>query len=364
MEPKNKILKEAHDKLFKHSTNNYIFIYTPPKVGSTTLMTSFRISMGKTYNILHIHDEVMMSVLTNIHNITIMDLIQFIANQKKQVFVIDVYRTPIERKMSEFFEKIGVLHFNNTYENVAKYSIKKTTDRFNYVFPYLGQGDHYFDKYLIDEPCAFDFDKKYTIQEINNVKFIKLRLCDSSEWGSILSKIMYTKVVIIVDYQTIDKTIGDLYNKFKKEYKIPSNFLSLISNCKYFNFYYSASERHNYLKSWESKISSEFTHYTPDEYTFYMKISLENQYYDMIQLNHYIDNGCFCKCCIKKRRDIYFKALNGTYANEKIIHEESVNEHNAQISKKTEDMIHVINAINKKHKITNNQTQQMKMRTK
>jgi hypothetical protein len=81
----------------------------------------------------------------------------------------------------------------------------------------------------------------------------------------------------------------------------------------------------------------------------------------MIQLNHYIDNGCFCKCCIKKRRDIYFKALNGTYSNEKIIHEESVNEHNEVLSKKTEEMIHVINAINKKHKPSHTPTQKMKL---
>jgi hypothetical protein len=95
-----------------------------------------------------------------------------------------------------------------------------------------------------------------------------------------------------------------------------------------------------------------------------MKISLENQYYDMIQLNHYIDNGCFCKCCIKKRRDIYFKALNGTYSNEKIIHEESVTEHNESLSKKTEEMINVINAINKKHKPSYTPTQKMKLLAK
>lgn len=360
MENKTKILKDAHDKLFKHSTNNYIFIYTPPKVGSTTLMTSFRISMGKSYNILHIHDEVMMSVLTNIHNITIMELIQFIANQNKKIFVIDVYRTPIERKISEFFEKIGVLHFNNTYENVAKFSIKKTSDRFNNVFPYLGIGDHYFEKYLIDEPCAFDYEKKYTVQHINNVQFVKLRLCDSSEWGTILSEIMKTKVVIITDYQTIDKQIGDLYNKFKEEYKIPSNLLALISNCKYFNFYLSPTERYNYLNSWESKMTSEFTSYTPTEYSFYMKLSLENQYYDMIQLNHYIDNGCFCKCCIQKRRDIYFKALNGNYSNERIIHEESVNEHHNNLTKKTEELIKAINNIQKKRKTNRH----MKIKTK
>jgi len=95
-----------------------------------------------------------------------------------------------------------------------------------------------------------------------------------------------------------------------------------------------------------------------------MKLSLENQYYDMIQLNHYIDDGCFCKCCIKKRRDVYFKALNGTYNNEKIIHEESVNEHNAQITKKTEHVIHAINAINKKRKTTQKPSQNMKIISK
>ena len=92
-----------------------------------------------------------------------------------------------------------------------------------------------------------------------------------------------------------------------------------------------------------------------------MKLSLENQYYDMIQSNHYIDNGCFCKCCVKKRRDIYFKALNGTYSNEKIIHEESVNEHNENLSKKTEDVFNIINAINKKHKNASTPTQKMKL---
>ena len=31
----------------------------------------------------------------------------------KNVYVIDVYRSPIECKISTFFEKVGVYHFNN-----------------------------------------------------------------------------------------------------------------------------------------------------------------------------------------------------------------------------------------------------------
>ena len=84
--------------------NNYIFIYTPPKVGSTTLVSSLRVSLGRSYNIIHIHDEVMLSVLTGINGVNVNDIIQYLASNGKEVYVIDVYRTPIERKMSEFFE--------------------------------------------------------------------------------------------------------------------------------------------------------------------------------------------------------------------------------------------------------------------
>jgi len=52
------------NKLFNTTTNNYIFVYTPPKVGSTTLVTSLRVSLGRSYNTIHIHDETMLSVLT------------------------------------------------------------------------------------------------------------------------------------------------------------------------------------------------------------------------------------------------------------------------------------------------------------
>ena len=170
------IIAETVNKLFKISTNNYIFIYTPPKVGSTTLVTSLRVSLGKSYGIIHIHDETMLSVLTGINNVKINDIIHFLSNQGKNVYVIDVYRTPIERKISEFFEKISPYHFNNTADNISKYSIKRISDRFNKIFPYIENGDHYFDKYDISDPISFDFEKKYTVQHINNIKFIKIQI--------------------------------------------------------------------------------------------------------------------------------------------------------------------------------------------
>jgi hypothetical protein len=320
----NELLEKAHDKLFRNESNHYIFIYTPPKVGSTTLMTSLRVCLGKSYNILHVHDELMLKVLTGISTITIIDLIQFIANNNKIVYVIDVYRSPIERKISEYFEQLANLHFNNTENNINSYPISKISERFNCLFPHLSKEEHYFDKYCISNPPEFNFIQKYTMQNINKVTYIKLRLKDTNTWGIILSEIFSQRIVIINDYQSCDKKIGELYNRFKLDYKIPINLFQQIENCKYLRFYYSEEERREYLDIWRKKLCVFFSPYNEIEYSFYIKICLENQYYNIIQTEHYIDNGCFCKACGIKRKEIYFKALKNEPNTEKIIHEHAV----------------------------------------
>ena len=332
-EQKIKIINSIQ-QLFASDSNNYIFIYTPPKVGSTTLVSSLRISLGKSYNIIHIHDEVMLSVLTGIHGISINDIIHYLASNGKQVFVIDVYRTPVERKMSEFFEKISPYHFNNSEENINFYSIKRVSERFNKIFPHIENDDHYFEKYNIDNVVPFDFENKYTIQMINGVSYIKLRLCDSHIWQQILSTIFQADIVLISDYKTETKKIGDLYTRFKKEYKLPVNFLDLIQKCKYFNFYYNEQERNKYLETWRAKLCEPFISYNCDEFKFYMQLCLENQYINDVQIEHYIDNGCFCKYCSLKRKDIYFRAKKGETYFDKIIHTEVIlEERTKQITK-------------------------------
>jgi hypothetical protein len=328
-------INNSIQKLFASESNNYIFIYTPPKVGSTTLVSSLRISLGKSYNIIHIHDEVMLSVLTGIQGISVNDIIYYLTSNGKKVVVIDVYRTPVERKMSEFFEKISPYHFNNSEENINHYSIKRVSDRFNKIFPHIENNDHYFEKYNITNPVPFDFEKKYTIQIVNGISYIKLRLCDSHLWGQILSTIFHADIVLISDYKTETKKIGDLYTCFKKEYKLPVNFLDLVRSCKYFNFYYNEQERNKYLDIWKNKLSlCPVVPYNYEEFQFYMQICLENQYINDVQNEHYIDNGCFCKYCSFKRQDIYLRAKKGETRFAKIIHNEVIlEERTKQITK-------------------------------
>ena len=67
--------------------------------------------------------------------------------------------------------------------------------RFNALFPHIGNGDHYLDKYNIGGLSRFDFKKKYVIQKKNNITYVKLRLCDSSIWAEALSAIFDSNIV-------------------------------------------------------------------------------------------------------------------------------------------------------------------------
>jgi len=355
---KNKLsqIKEANDKIFSSLLkdteiyNNIIFIYTPPKVGSTTLVSSIRISASHKFSIIHIHDEIMLNFFTGINSVTINEIIQYNSYIGKNVFVIDIYRTPIERKFSEFFEKISPYHFNNTEENINNYTIKRVTERFNKVFPYLALGDHFIDKYNIPVPESFDNINNFLLIKNSNISYIKLRLKDSDKWGKILSEILSTEIIIISDYETNNKIIGKLYSKFKNEYKLPTNYFDIIKNDKFLQFYYSQEERNSYLSLWSKKLSEPVLSYSESEYLFYVNLNLENQIYSDLQLEHYIDNGCLCKGCSLKRKNIFEKAKKGIIIKEKINHVEVVNE---IIDNKKKIINNIINKINDKNKNKN-----------
>lgn len=354
------IIKEANNKIFKeHVNNSIVFIYTLPKVGSTSLVTSLRTSASFALTVIHIHDEVMLNTLTNISNVTINEIIKYNAYIGKKVYVIDVYRSPIERKISEFFEKLSSIHFNNTDENMKNYNMNLIINRFNNLFPYLANGDHFLEKYEIETPTSFNFEKKYLIQEQNNITYIKLRLKDSKEWGRVLSEIFNINIIIINDYKTENKVIGDIYNKFKNEYMLPSNFLEIVNNCKYLNYFYSEQEKKEYLDSWSENVVPEVTPYSLDQYNFYINLCMENQFYNNVQLEHYIDNGCFCNACSIKRSENYNKAYNGETIFAKMVHSDVVNEHVNKINLHIANKVNVVNNLiskinNKKNNNKNN----------
>ena len=340
------LLNQVNDILHinKFPTNKLIFVYSAPKVGSTSIVSSLRLFGTDKFSVIHIHDEEMLKVLSHINGITVNEIILYNKHLGKNVYVIDVYRSPIERKISTYFEKIGAYHFNNTDENVNKYNIHRVINRFNKLIPHLANDDHFIDKYDIKIPHHFDYNNKYLLVKENGITYIKLRLKDSPFWGPILTNIFGSRICIVKDYESANKPIKDLYLSFKFVYRIPQNLLDDIMQCKYLKYFYSEIEQQEYYNQWRNLSTTNFVSYTVDQYKMYEELTLENAHIDYIQLNHYMDEGCGCKACDIKRAITTNKVVRGIPLSnaDQIKHEEAKTQ---LINKRVNQVNRINNAI-------------------
>jgi len=340
LEQANKILN-----IKEEDNRKLVFVYTQPKVGSTSIVSSLRLYAIDKIQVIHIHDETMLKMLGNIENVTIFDIINYNKLElNKDVYVIDVYRSPIERKISAFFEKIGSFHFNNNDKNMNTYNLERIITRFNNIFYHIANGDHFLDIFIenISDtffPECFDYNNKYLlITDKNGVKYIKLRLKDSSmHWNTILSNIFQTQIKVVPDYESKNKEFSDLYKRFKQEYTIPSNYLqNIVETDRYFSYYYSQEEQKEYIQLWSNKnIDNNKNYiwigYTKEQYNLYQQISTENAILDVVKGDHYLDEGCLCNNCNNKRKLIIKQIENNQKiitTNIRIKHENNLNNKN------------------------------------
>jgi hypothetical protein len=249
--------------------------------------------------VFHTHDENIFTSLHNNNNLTIKNILK---NNYRKIYIIDIFRTPIERKMSEFFEELVILHFNNLPENLIHYPIEKIIKRFNDIFPYISTIDYYKDIYDIPFPKEFDFENKYISYTSNNITWIKLRLQDSLYWPEILTKIFGTEIKIIKDYESQYKLTSEIYKKFKNDYKLPYNYYKLMEENNELNFYLNYEEKIEYLRKWFDNTTTTYSPFNEYEFNFYIKISNENKFYDLKKFGHYFDNGCSCNNCFENRK--------------------------------------------------------------
>ena len=75
-----KLLEKTNERLninVNDTDKPLIFIYSAPKVGSTSLVSSLRIFGSNKVSVIHIHDEEMLKVLAHIENITVNEIILY-----------------------------------------------------------------------------------------------------------------------------------------------------------------------------------------------------------------------------------------------------------------------------------------------
>jgi mannosyltransferase OCH1-like enzyme len=231
-----------------------VLVYCGGKCGSSTLHTTFKKNCLTSYKI---HDNSYFQYVCNIFKKdttkTIYDVIDFNAKQGKNFYIIDSYRTPIERKISSFFQNIENhiidFHKKTTEEIISIFNAKLLYELEEYQS--IDEAQHHYGMSIFNQ---FDFEKKYNIVNKDNIIFIKLRLNDIDEWSDILSEIFEKKIVIHNNNLTSDKQINKLYNQFKEMYKVPQRYIyDYLINDKAFKIYNTKKEQDDYINRWLKK---------------------------------------------------------------------------------------------------------------
>ena len=211
---------------------NYdVIIFCGGKCGSTSLEVSL---INNGYDVIKIHSFMHSKKvhknddLYNVKNIK--DFFDIQINDV--IYIIDSYRTPIERHICAFFQNL-IFH------------IKKPFNEFNEELP-------------IFKDDKFDFDKKYILKEliVNNNKqlYIKLRFKEINDWDKILSQIFNKDIKMSSENLSENKPYKNTYKLFKKYYKVPEEYLDAIKNRPIFNKYNSTDEINEYINFWNNNL--------------------------------------------------------------------------------------------------------------
>jgi hypothetical protein len=185
---------------------------------------------------------------------TIFDVIDIACKKYKNVFIIDSYRTPIERKISAFFQNISI-HLPN-YNDLT---IQEYINYFNDEMLYSIENNHSINEVLehYNMPLFdnFDFEKKYVTFKQNNMTIIKILFNDIDNWGNILSEIFGKKITIHPNNLTKNKPIiYKKYKEFKDNYKVPVNYINnVLLDDKEFKIFNTITEQKKYIHDWLKK---------------------------------------------------------------------------------------------------------------
>ena len=235
---------------------NICVIYTNPKVGCTSLLSSLNLYFSEFLTVKRWHNEYPVEG-RGILDMSITQFAEINSIHDKNVIMIDIYRPIFDMCLSFFFLYFFWLVPDN-YQNDIDYIINNFNNFFLSIYNHVNV-DYYKQVYNLNTTFnEFDFNKKHLFFRNNNIKYIKLRLIDSNEWSTILSNVFHSEFKIFTSNKTEDKDFGNIYTEFKKKYKIPKNYYELIKKNEHFLFYYTPEEQQTYLKQFDDKITDNY----------------------------------------------------------------------------------------------------------
>jgi len=221
-----------------------IICFTGGKCGSSTLRQTFNSNGFKS---IKTHGKP--CFISQFKYDGLMDLINR-SSANKKLYLIDSYRTPIERKISSFFH--GIKARIPDYKNRK---INDLIDIFNEKYLNHLEISHPINNLMAEygvEPFdKFDFKKRYVIKEKGNLVFIKILFSDIKDWNKILSNIFNKNIKIYSANLGKRKEYSSEYKEFKKIYKIPVSYINnTLKNDKEFKIFNTPKEQDIYINKW------------------------------------------------------------------------------------------------------------------
>lgn len=231
-----------------------IFIFCGGKCGGSSLSKTF---INSHYNTTHLHSLTCKGFThSNIdvtNKLNTLNIIDYSIKKYKNIYFIDSYRNPIERKMSSFFQNIGLYYSSLDISNVDQ-MIEFFNDKLLYNLEEYHPINEIMQHYDIPLFSEFNFVNGYNILEKDNKVFIKLRFNDIEKWDKYLTKI-FGKIINITNHNLSEnKYYKDIYSVFKSKYKVPKKYLDeQLVNDSQFKIYNTKKEQDEYIKKWYDK---------------------------------------------------------------------------------------------------------------
>ena len=239
--------------IFNEISEKSIFLYCTPKCGGTTLYDSLKTY----YKTIHIHSQNFFEKFYKDKDIInnkfkIIDCIEESRKNNKEVYIIDVYRQPIERNMSYFFHIIEDIlpdYNNKTTEELIKFF---NTDMYFQYEQSIDEVVKYYNINLYEQP--FDHNKMYLEYKFDNINFIILHFDYINNWESIIENIFKTNINLLDRNIGEKKSYSQIYKDYKNNYRIPKFILEFIQKEKNFNYFNNEDMKNNYISFWLKRI--------------------------------------------------------------------------------------------------------------
>jgi hypothetical protein len=226
-----------------------VFVFQMGKVASS----SIQYSINKYYNGYSVQAHKFSS---DHHELNVRKLYQYYHSTSNQAIkIITLIREPISRNVSAFFENFKretgkEFKQSNFTVNELKHLF---LENFNHNVPLFWIDNNIKKYFKIDVYTEKFSDGGYQFYKLDNIELLLMKhdLADNTKEQLIKSYLNIKEFKLINKNIGNNKTYGFSYTAFKKNVKLPDDYLNKMRKSKYFNHFYSKEEIDDVISKWK-----------------------------------------------------------------------------------------------------------------